>query len=378
MIDTSDIPTPTKESDAQYVYIFDYWAFSDGTKVNFDTFRVSAPVEIYAHYSTVTREYTVRWISYGNLEYDNVESHLLAENLVLDGSTYYDTGIAPMSKDRDWTIAIDCTFDKFDDSQYNLSPLVSCYNGNGSNGFEILNVVATSGDLGKEFRKRNGAVILVTATEEDAQYILIGGEWYHDMWFRPENIAGTYPTVTIVQINEEEYNVLYDAVEKNEEIQTTPSDSEIAEDSEETPLSEDTTTLEFVIKSKLNEMNAKCSTIIKNGFDIVLSDGISHHFSLTEQDQLNLITLSTMLSSGETAIPYHADGEPCKFYPVEDITAILNAATSWKTYHITYNNSLKTYINSLDDIATISAITYGIEIPVEYQSDVMRVLLMQQ
>ena len=84
-----------------------------------------------------------------------------------------------------------------------------------------------------------------------------------------------------------------------------------------------------------------------------------------------------MVASGETAIPYHADSEPCKFYPVDDITAILNAATSWKTYQVTYNNSLKTYINSLDEITEISAITYGMDIPVDYQSDVLRVLLMQ-
>ena len=121
-----------------------------------------------------------------------------------------------------------------------------------------------------------------------------------------------------------------------------------------------------------------CTNLIQKGFDIKLSDGSSHHFSLTEQDQLNLITLSTMVASGETEIPYHADGEPCKFYTVNDINAILNAATAWKTYQVTYNNSLKTYINSLEKITDISAITYGIEIPVDYQSDVLKALLMQQ
>ena len=51
---------------------------------------------------------------------------------------------------------------------------------------------------------------------------------------------------------------------------------------------------------------------------------------------------------------------------------------TWKTYQVTYNNSLKTYINSLEKITDISAITYGIEIPVDYQSDVLKALLMQQ
>ena len=63
---------------------------------------------------------------------------------------------------------------------------------------------------------------------------------------------------------------------------------------------------------------------------------------------------------------------------VNDINAILTAATAWKTYQVTYNNSLKKYINSLEKITDISAITYGIEIPVDYQSDVLKALLMQQ
>lgn len=39
------------------------------------------------------------------------------------------------------------------------------------------------------------------------------------------------------------------------------------------------------------------------------------------------------------------------------------------------DNALKAYIESLDDMNEISAITYGIEIPAEYQSDVLKVLL---
>ena len=150
------------------------------------------------------------------------------------------------------------------------------------------------------------------------------------------------------------------------EISDNVDDSEIEE---VPPDPNEVITVEYVRNKKIAEMNTICSKAIQDGFDVKLSDDASHHFSLTEQDQLNLITLSTMIAS---------DGEPCIFYPVEDITAILNAATSWKTYHVTYNNSLKMYINALDNISDISAITYGIEIPVDYQSDVLRVLLMQE
>ena len=100
-------------------------------------------------------------------------------------------------------------------------------------------------------------------------------------------------------------------------------------------------------------MSLNCNKTITNGFDITLSDGNSYHFSLTTQDQLNLITLATMVESGETQIPYHADGEPCKFYSATDISAIIAKATEFKTYHISYYNSLKTYINSMETIDEI-------------------------
>jgi hypothetical protein len=42
---------------------------------------------------------------------------------------------------------------------------------------------------------------------------------------------------------------------------------------------------------------------------------------------------------------------------------IVAAATQFKMYHTTYYNALKAYINSLNNIEEIAAITYGIELP---------------
>jgi predicted DNA-binding ArsR family transcriptional regulator len=50
------------------------------------------------------------------------------------------------------------------------------------------------------------------------------------------------------------------------------------------------------------------------------------------------------------------------------------AVNKHKTYHTTYYNSLKNYINSLQTIEEIAAITYGIEIPDEYKSEVLKVI----
>ena len=194
---------------------------------------------------------------------------------------------------------------------------------------------------------------------------------------RPETVKGLYPSASIIEIDKEEFMALNKSIESGEQIEV-PKTPEIP-DIDNTPSDPNQEiTVEYVKNTKIAEMNMMCTNLIQKGFDIKLSDGSSYHFSLTEQDQLNLITLSTMVASGETEIPYHADGEPCKFYTVNDINAILTAATAWKTYQVTYNNSLKKYINSLEKITDISAITYGIEIPVDYQSDVLKALLMQQ
>ena len=130
--------------------------------------------------------------------------------------------------------------------------------------------------------------------------------------------------------------------------------------------------IEYAKEMKIAEMSFACNTTIEKGFDIMLSGGVSEHFSMRTHDQINLITLQAMIASGETMIPYHADGELCKYYSVADITAIMNKATNHKTFHVTYHNSLKSYINALTDIDSISAVQYGMEIPAEYQSDILK------
>lgn len=128
---------------------------------------------------------------------------------------------------------------------------------------------------------------------------------------------------------------------------------------------------------KIEQMSVDCKSTIVNGFDIGLSDGIKHHFDLTEEEQLNLITLKEMVTQGMTQIPYHAKDELCVFYSPDDIMTIVNSATNFKTYQISYFNSLKNYINSIDSSDDVNSIEYGVEIPEEYQSGVLKVLRTQ-
>lgn len=125
--------------------------------------------------------------------------------------------------------------------------------------------------------------------------------------------------------------------------------------------------------NKINEVNEICEQTIVNGIDVVLSDGKQHHFSLTANDQKNLIMLSLTLAENKTSVlPYHGDGELCQYFPAEDIMTIVNKANEFITYQITYCNSLKAYINALEDVNMIKQVSYGDMIPVEYQSNVLK------
>lgn len=178
------------------------------------------------------------------------------------------------------------------------------------------------------------------------------------------DLAGT---VTLTEIEEEEYTALYAAIQSGLEVEDTEED----EDEEEV----DQTTLEYVRDAKIAEMSRACNATIEAGVTVTLSDGLEHTFTLTDEDQANMTSLLLMVANGETLIPYHASGELCVFYSVEDITIITTAATALKTYHTTYYNSLKLWVASMTDITEISAVTYGASIPEEYQSVVLQTLL---
>ena len=73
---------------------------------------------------------------------------------------------------------------------------------------------------------------------------------------------------------------------------------------------------------------------------------------------------------------YHQDGHPCRYYTVEEMTAIITAAMQFVSYHTTYCNSLYTWINAVTDKEDLQEITYGASIPFEYQSEVLQTYLL--
>lgn len=136
-------------------------------------------------------------------------------------------------------------------------------------------------------------------------------------------------------------------------------------------------------EQKLKEISQQCREIIYNGLEITLSNEQKEYFSFKEEDQINLMALynkALIDTNNENLFPYHNNGNLCKFYTAKDIIIIGETLMNYKTYHTTYCNSLNVWINSLEqnEQETLENIYYGIEIPEQYQSEVLKQLNIQK
>ena len=130
-------------------------------------------------------------------------------------------------------------------------------------------------------------------------------------------------------------------------------------------------TLEQVKEWKKQEVGRACEKTIFAGVDVKIGDNYEH-FSLETNDQINLFGKQYQLASGATAVEYHQDGCPCKYYSAEDMMKIITAAMEWVSYHTTYCNALNMWIAGVKTKEEVNAIFYGADIPEEYQSEVLK------
>lgn len=121
-------------------------------------------------------------------------------------------------------------------------------------------------------------------------------------------------------------------------------------------------------EQKIVDMAATCQAMIYNGADVELSTG-TEHFSFTSNDQLNIDAMFDAVKMGATEYPYHQDGGKCMIYSAEDIFKIYVASKSTITYHTTYNNSIKQWINRETNLTTLQSMYYGIELPSDLKAE---------
>lgn len=135
--------------------------------------------------------------------------------------------------------------------------------------------------------------------------------------------------------------------------------------------------IQFVRDNKIQYLDYYCNQVIEAGVDVTLTDGITRHYSLAKEDQINLMERQAQINLGAEYVSYHADGELCTYYTAADMMKVITASIFHKMFHVTYFNSLREYVNSLETIEEIAAIEYGIEIPEEYQSQPLKDLYLQ-
>ena len=135
--------------------------------------------------------------------------------------------------------------------------------------------------------------------------------------------------------------------------------------------------LSSAITKKLAEISNACNTAITSGIDVEI-DGESVHFNLSLEDQANISNLFRVVELGGTSFPYQADGGICSVYTAAQIATIYTTAQSHITYHLTYHNALKQYVQSLEDISTVQAIQYGMVLPEPYLTDMTEKLSVAQ
>lgn len=172
----------------------------------------------------------------------------------------------------------------------------------------------------------------------------------------------------------EDYTTLYREIESGFQLS---NDGSVYVEPEPVPEPEPyEPTLEELKEQKISEVGSVCKETIYAGVDVELPTGSTEHFSLKEEDQINLFGKQAQISAGITQLEYHQDGHPCRYYSVEEMTAIITAAMQFVSYHTTYCNSLYTWINAVTDKEDLQDITYGASIPFEYQSEVLQTYLL--
>lgn len=139
-------------------------------------------------------------------------------------------------------------------------------------------------------------------------------------------------------------------------------------------------TLDDLKETKVSEMNSVQQMIIAQGVDVILSDGSAEHFTLTDHDQTSLVGLQSQVASGDDNIPWHTsdEDEHCKFYSNADMAKITSTAMAYVTWHVTYFRDLRIYIRSLKSKEEVEQVTYGMDIPEEYQSEPLKVMMAQK
>lgn len=182
--------------------------------------------------------------------------------------------------------------------------------------------------------------IILICNETQVQYIQLGDVLYRANWMWPETTDSVkYEIADVIRIEKDEYDLLLQAVETNEAI--------VIEEEpvvEIEPIVVENPTIDYVRTSKIVELKRDCNKAITDGVDIKLSDGETRHFSMSLEDQINLLTMAYLKDES--------------LYSAKDMKTIITKTNAHKNSQITKFKQLKDRVNSLNTIEEVSAVNY--------------------
>ena len=112
--------------------------------------------------------------------------------------------------------------------------------------------------------------------------------------------------------------------------------------------------IDKVISQKKAELSAECEKAIIAGVDV--GDA---HYSLTIEDQANILALTPLAQAGNSVF-YHSDSNMCCEYSSDEFLAVVNAATVFKTLQTTYCNLLMRQVEAMTNAEEVRAVKYGV------------------
>lgn len=112
--------------------------------------------------------------------------------------------------------------------------------------------------------------------------------------------------------------------------------------------------IENVISQKKSELSEACEAAIIAGVDV--GDA---HYSLTIEDQANILALTPLAQAGSSVF-YHSDGSMCREYSSQEFNEIVIAATIFKTLQTTYCNLLMRQVETMTNAEEVKAVEYGV------------------
>lgn len=111
--------------------------------------------------------------------------------------------------------------------------------------------------------------------------------------------------------------------------------------------------IDKVISQKKAELSEECEKAIIAGVDVD-----NAHYSLTIEDQANILALTPLAQAGNSVF-YHSDSNMCCEYSPDEFNKIVNAVTAHKTLQTTYCNLLMRQVEEMSDVEEIKAVEYG-------------------